>query len=131
MIRGTQLLVLVVMFALVSLCEVRAEDAKPIEAGKAEEFKATAYDLKEKADVSISLAFPAGKKAVITEKGDKKTDVHLFVYDAGKTIVAKDDSPGPDCNVDFTPKEGGTFNIVISNLGPGDNHVNLSIEIAK
>ena len=114
------------VFTLVVLCAARAEDA-----GKAEDFKGKAYDVKEKGAVAITLAFPAGKKAHLTVKSEKKSDVNLFVYDEAKKEVAKDDSPGPDCDVNFTPKEAGKYTIVLRNLGPGDNKSTLKVELAK
>ena len=108
-----------------------AQDTKPIDLGKAEEFKGKAFDIKEKGEVAILLTFPAGKKAAVTLRGEKKTDMHLFVYDANKKVVAKDDSPGPNCDVDFTPKKNERFTVVIRNLGPGANRVPLKVELAK
>ena len=123
--------VLAVLFGFVVLCGASAQDTKPIDEGKAEEFKGKAFDIKEKGEAAILLTFPAGKKASITLRGEKKTDVHLFVYDANKKVVAKDDSPGPNCDVDFTPKKSGKFTLVIRNLGPGANRVPLKVEVAK
>ena len=120
-----------VLFGFVVFCVASAQDTKPIDEGKAEEFKGKAYDVKEKGETAIQLTFSAGKKASITLRGEKKTDVHLFVYDANKKVVAKDDSPGPNCDVDFTPKKSGKFTLVIRNLGPGANRVPLKVEVAK
>src|SRR5262249_49805039 len=113
------------------LSSVRAEEVKPIDGGKAAEFKSKSFDVKEKGKVVVALTFPAGKEAVVTVRGEKKSDIHLFVYDAGKKVVAKDDSPGPDCDVKFTPKEAGTYTFEIRNLGPGDNRCALKVELAK
>ena len=115
----------------VLLSSVRAEEDKPIDGGKAEAFKSKSYDVKAKAKVTITLAFPAGKEAVVTVRGEKKSDIHLFVYDSAKKVVVKDDSPGPDCDVKFTPKEAGTYTFEIRNLGPGDNRCALKVELAK
>ena len=71
------------------------------------------------------------QEVTATTKGDKETDVHLFVYDADRKVVAKDDSPGPNCDVDFTPKKSGRFTLVIRNLGPGANRVPLKVVVAK
>jgi hypothetical protein len=124
--------VLVVFLALVALMGgVRAEGDKPIDGGKAEEFKSKAFDVKDKGKVTVALTFPAGKEAVVTVRGEKKTDVHLFVYDSAKKLVVKDDSPGPNCDVKFTPKEAGKYTFEIRNLGPGDNNCTLKVELAK
>jgi hypothetical protein len=123
--------VLAALFGLVLLGGAPAQDTKPTDEGKAEDFKGKTFDIKEKGETAILLAFPAGKKASITLRGEKKTDVHLFVYDADKKVVAKDDSPGPNCDVDFTPKTSGRFTLVIRNLGPGANRVPLKVVVAK
>ena len=127
--KSVQLSVLAILFALAALCPVRAE--KPADGGNAEEFKGNTFDVKEKGEATITLTFPAGKKATVTLRGKKKTDVHLFIYDADKKVVAKDVSPGPDCDAEFTPKESGKFTLVIRNLGPGDNRVPLKVVVAK
>ncbi|HKI33851.1 MAG TPA: hypothetical protein VKA46_18505 [Gemmataceae bacterium] len=122
----------VAVVALVALMGgVRAEEDKPIDGGKAEEFKGKTFDVKEKGKAVIALTFPAGKEAVVTVRCEKKTDVNLFVYDSAKKVVVKDDSPGPDCDVKFTPKEAGTYTLEIRNLGPGDNSCTLKVVIAK
>jgi hypothetical protein len=110
---------------------VRAKDDKPIDGGKAEDFKSKSFDVKEKGKVAVALTFPAGKEAVVTVRGEQKTDVHLFVYDAANKVVVKDDSPGPNCDVKFTPKEAGTYTFEIRNLGPGENRCVLKVELAK
>jgi hypothetical protein len=123
---------LLAFVALVTLLGgVRADEDKPIDGGKAEEFKSKSFDVKEKGKAKISMTFPAGKEAVVTVRGEKKTDVHFFVFDSAKTVVAKDDSPGPNCEVKFTPKEAGTYIFEIRNLGPGDNSCTLKVELAK
>jgi hypothetical protein len=122
----------VALVALAALLgAVQAQDDKPMDEGKAEEFKSKTYDVKEKGKVAVALTFPAGKEAVVTVRGEKKTDVHLFVYNAAKKAVVKDDSPGPDCDVKFTPKKAGTYTFEIRNLGPGDNRCALKVELAK
>jgi hypothetical protein len=123
--------VLVAVGALVTFSGVRAGAGKSTDGGKAEEFKEKAYDLKEKEKVVVTLVFPAGKEATITTGGDKKTDVHLFVYDGEGKEVAKDDSPGPDCEIKITPKAAGKHTLEVRNLGPGANRVTLKVEFVK
>ena len=130
-VKNVGAFVLAALFGLVVLRGAPAQDPKPIDEGKAENFKGKVFDIKEKGEASVLLTFPAGKKATITLRGEKKTDVHLFVYDANKKVVAKDDSPGPNCDVDFTLKEAGKLTLVIRNLGPGPNRVPLKVEVAK
>jgi hypothetical protein len=108
-----------------------AQAGKATDEGKAEEFKGKAFDLKEKDRAAITLTFPAGKEASVTVRSDKNTDVHLFIYDAVKKVVAKDDSPGPSCDLTFTPKESGKYTLEVVNLGPGGNRSTLKVEFAK
>jgi hypothetical protein len=129
--RHWQVGVLAVACAMAALGAAQARDDKPADEGKAEEFKGKSFDVKEKGKVSVTLTFPAGKEATITVKGEKKTDVHLFVYDAAGKQVAKDDSPGPDCEVKITPKEAGKYTLEIRNLGPGDTRAALKVSLGK
>jgi len=112
------------------LSGARAEE-KATDEGKAEDFKGKTFDLKEKGKASITLAFPAGKKATVTVRSEKKSDVNLYVHDAAKKVVAKDDSPGPDCDLTFTPKEAGKFTLEVVNLGPGGNRSTLKVDLGK
>ena len=105
--------------ALLALSALRAADPKPIDEGKAEEFKGKLYDVDDKGKAVVTLAFPAGKEATITVHGEKQTDVYLFVFDADGKQIAKDDSPGPDCEVKLTPKEAAKYTLEIRNQGPG------------
>jgi hypothetical protein len=118
-------LALVALGAL--LYGVPAQDNKATDAGKAEEFKGKTFDLKEKGRAAVTLSFPAGKKASLTVQSKKQTDVHLFVYDSAKKVVAKDDSPGPSCDLTFTPKKAGPYTLEVRNLGPGDNRSTLKV----
>jgi len=118
------------VFALAVLSRTPAEEAKETEAGKAEKFKGKTFKLKAKGKASITLIFPA-KEATVTVKSEKETDVNLYVYDADKKVVAKDDSPGPSCELTFTPKEAGKFTLEVVNLGPGDNKSTLKVAFKK
>ena len=121
--------VLAALCALVAFCAAQAREEK--DAGKAEDFKSKTFDVKEKGKAAVTLAFPAGKVATLTVRSEKKTDINLFVYDAAGKQVAKDDSPGPDCDIKFTPKEAGKYKLEVVNLGPGDNKSTLKVEFAK
>jgi hypothetical protein len=118
------------LFALAALGVLRADD-KPTDEGKAEDFKGKSFDLKEKTKAAIILTFASGKEALLTVRCDKKSDVNLFVYDEEKKVVAKDDSPGPDCDIKFTPKKSGKYTVEVVNAGPGDNKCNLTVAFAK
>jgi hypothetical protein len=108
-----------------------ADEDKPTDEGKAADFKGKSFDLKEKGEAAIILAFEGGKKVSVTVRSDKKTDINLFIYDAAKKLVEKDDSPGADCDVSFTPKEDGKLTVVVRNLGPGENHSTLKVKVSK
>ncbi len=109
---------LAALFALAVLCGVRAAEVKPTDEGKGEAFKGKTVEMKDKGDFAVILAFPAGKEVTATTKGDKETDVHLFVYDQDKKEVGKDTSPGPK------------FKLLVRNSG-GDNKVTLEVKVAK
>ena len=123
--------VLACLVGLVALSGTRAQDVKATDEGKAEDFKEKSYDVKEKGEVAILLAFKGGKKVSLVVKSDKNSDINLFVYDGAKKLVAKDDSPGPDCDLTFTPKADSKLTLVISNLGPGDNRSTLKVKVSK
>jgi len=57
--------------------------------------------------------------------------VHLFIYSKDKKEVGKDTSPGPKCEVKFTPAKDGKFKLLVRNLGPGSNKVTLEVTVAK
>jgi hypothetical protein len=117
------------LFALVVLCSARAGDDKPKDEGKAEEFKGKKFELKDKGKARIILSFPADKPALVTVKSEKKTDVNLFIYTVkGKKPIEKDDSPGPDCEIKFTPKKAGKYVLEVVNLGKGANTSTLKVE---
>jgi len=99
---------------------------------KAEDFKGKAFDLKAKTGKGhVTLTFAADKKAKVIVKSDSKTDVNLFVYDADKKQVAKDDSPGADCEIDFTPKKAGKYTLEVVNVGKEDTKSKLEISWPK
>ena len=82
-------------------------------------------------EAAIVLTCPTGKEVVATTKGEKETDVHLFIYDEDKKEVGKDTSPGPKCEIKFTPAKAGKYKLLVRNLGPGANKVTLEVKVAK
>jgi hypothetical protein len=128
--KNWQVSVLAALFTLAVLCGVRADDVKPSDEGKAADFKGKTVAMKDKGEFAILLAFSAGKEVIATTKGDKETDVHLFVYDADKKEVGKDTSPGPKCEVKFTPPKDGKYKLLVRNSG-GMNKVTLEVKVAK
>jgi hypothetical protein len=121
---------LTALFALAVLCGVRAAEVKPTDEGKGDEFKGKSVEMKDKGEFAVILAFSAAKEVTATTKGDKETDVHLFVYDEDKKEVGKDTSPGPKCEVKFTPAKDGKYKLLVRNSG-GDNKVTLEVKVAK
>jgi hypothetical protein len=118
------------VFALAVLLPVRGDDVKPSDEGKAAEFKGKTIEMKAKDEAAILLSVEAGKEYEATTKGDKDTDVNLFVYDQDGKEVGKDTSPGPKCSVKFTPKKEGKFKLLLTNTG-GANKVTLEVKAAK
>src|SRR5262249_48051693 len=111
-----KMLALAAAFALAVTWAARAEDDK--DEHKAEDFKGKTFELKAKdGKAHITLTFAEGKKAKITVKSDAKTDVNLYIWDADKKEVAKDDSEGPDCEIVFTPKKAGKYTLELRNVG--------------
>jgi hypothetical protein len=108
-----------------------AQDTKTADEGKGVDFKSKTYEMKDKGEVSILLSFAPGKEVTVTTKGDKETDVHLFIFGEDKKEVGKDTSPGPKCEVKFMPKEDGKFKLTVRNMGPGANAVTLDVKVAK
>jgi hypothetical protein len=121
---------LAALFAMTTLWAARAEDVKATDEGKGADFKGKTMEMKDKDEFAIILAFSAGKEVVVTTKGEKESDVHLFVYDEDKKEVGKDTSPGPKCEVKFTPAKDGKYKLVVHNSG-GTNKVTLEAKVAK
>jgi hypothetical protein len=119
---------LAVMFAVTTLCG--AQDVKPVDLGKGAAFTGKTIEMKDKDEVAYLLSFTAGKEFEATTDGPKNTDVHLFVYDTSGKEVAKDDSAGPKCSVQITPKKDGEYKFVIKNAG-GANTVTFKVKVAK
>jgi hypothetical protein len=118
-----------VLLSLAVLYAGRAGDAVAVAEGKGADFKGKTVDMKDNGEFAVLLAFPASKQVTATTKGTKETDVHLFVYDEGKKEVGKDVSPGPNCEVKFTPAAAGTYKLLVTNMG-GPNAVTLEVKIA-
>jgi len=110
---------------------VVALDDKPTEGGRESALKSMVFEIKEKSEVAVLLPFAPGREATVTTKGDKQTDVHLFIYDGDNKELGKDTSPGPKCEVKFTPMKEGTFKLLVKNEGPGSNKVTLEVKAAE
>jgi hypothetical protein len=116
--------------ALVASRAAVALEDKPIEAGKGSAFKNRVFEIKDKGEVAVLLSFAAGGPVTVTTNGEKQTDVHLFIQDGENTEVGKDISPGPKCEVKFTPTKEGAFKLLVKNEGPGSNSVTLEVKAA-
>src|SRR5580692_3095656 len=116
--------------ALVASGAAVALEDKPSEAGRGSAFKSRVFEIKEKGEVAVLLSFAAGRPVTVTTKGERETDVHLFIQDGDNNEVGKDTSPGPKCEVKFTPTKEGTFKLLVKNEGPGSNNVTLEVKAA-
>jgi hypothetical protein len=123
--------VLAVACAMVASGAAVARDDEPTDEGNGSAFKSKAYEMKEKGEVAILLMFEAGKAVTVTTNADNNTDVHMFIYDGDKKEIGKDTSPGPKCDVKFTPKKDGKFKLLVKNNGPGANKVKLEVKVAE
>jgi hypothetical protein len=121
---------LVVLFVVALVSRTTVGAVKPTDEGEGTKFQGKTVEMKEKGEFAVLLSFPAGKEVVATTDGKKKTDVHLFIYDAEKKEVGKDTSPGPKCEVKFTPAKEGKFKLLVHNVGPGANQVTLGVKVA-
>ena len=130
MIPIRTLTAVVLTFAAATLSSALADDTKPLDLGKATEFKGKALEMKDKDEVAILLSVEPGKEFHATTKGKSQTDVHLFVYDEAGTEVAKDDSSGPLCSVKITPAKAEKFKFVIKNSN-GDNTVTFEVKLTN
>jgi hypothetical protein len=122
--------VLAVVCAIAASSSVVAWDDKPNDSGKGPAFKNAVFQIKEQGEVALLAKFAADKEVVVTTNGNKETDVHLFVYDGDNKEVGKDTTPGPKCEVKFTPQKDGRFKLLVKNEGPGTNIVTLQANIA-
>jgi hypothetical protein len=130
-VKNWVLSVVAVACAVAAPAVVVALDDKPTEAGKGSALKSMVFEIKEKAEVAILLPFTAGREAIVTTNGDKQTDVHLFIYDSENKEVGKDTTPGPTCEVKFTPMKEGAFKLLVKNEGPEPNKVTLNVKAAE
>jgi hypothetical protein len=122
--------VLAVACAIVASGAGLARDDKPTDGGKGSAFESKAYAMKDKGEVAVVLTFEADKEVTVTTDGEKETDVNLFIYDGAKKEVGKDTSPGPKCEVKFTPKKAGKYRLLVKNSG-GANKVTLKVKVAE
>jgi hypothetical protein len=118
------------LFAVAVLYSTRAAETKPTDEGNGADFKGKTVEMADKGAFAITLNLPAGKEVTATTKGDKQTDVHLFVFDDENKEIGKDTSPGPKCEVKFTPAKEGKYRFLVRNSG-GANNVTLEVAVAK
>jgi hypothetical protein len=99
--------------------------------GKLDAFKGKKLDVKEKGEATFTLSFPGDQDVFIHVTSEKKSDINLYVYDAAKKEIVKDDSPGPECKVAFKLKSPQKLTVVVRNKGPGDNSSTVTAGISK
>jgi hypothetical protein len=116
------------LFAVLGGVGVAGDTVAALE-GKGAEFKGKTVEMKDKGEFAVLLTFSSGKQVTATTKGTKETDVHLFVYDDSKKEVGKDVSPGPNCEVKFTPAQDATYKFLVKNSG-GANAVTFEVKVA-
>ena len=126
-----QVAALATLLALMSHSVIRADDPKPSYDGKATEFKGMTFNMKVQGEVVVLLHCLAGKQVTVTTKGVKQTDVDLYIYDVNRREIAKDTSPGPKCELKFTPTHDEKVKVLVHNWGPGSNRVTLEAKVAK
>ena len=120
----------VFLFAVATLSPAQADEAKPSDEGKGASFKGKKIEMKDKAEAAMLLSFEAGEEFEATTKGERQTDVHLFVYDEAGKEVGKDDSTGPICSVKVTAAKSGKYKFVVKHF-KGDNTVTFDVKVAK
>jgi hypothetical protein len=121
---------LVILFSVALISRGTMGAVKPSDEGDGTKFSGKTVEMKGKSEFAVLLSFPAGKEVTATTDGEQNTDIHLFVYDSGKKEVGKDTSPGPKCEIKFTPAKQGKFKLLVKNLG-GPNKVTLSVKVAE
>ena len=114
------------LFLLAAYCASTAGEAPTSGA----DFKGKTVEMKDKGEFAVLLSFSANKEVTATTKGTKETDVHLFVYDESKKEIGKDVSPGPNCEVKFTPAKAETYKFLVKNSA-GVNSVTFEVKVAK
>jgi hypothetical protein len=122
---------LVVLFLVALISRTTTGVVKPIDALDGTKFTSKTVEMKAKSEFAVLLSFPGGKAVTATTDGEKKTDINLFVYEGERKEVAKDTSPGPKCEVKFTPAEDGKFKLLVRNLGPNPSKVTLGVKVAE
>lgn len=70
--------------------------------------------------------FRGGELAIIEVRGDGRTTLDVFVYDANGNLVVNTAGPGDQCRVSFTPGVNGMYRIVVINRGGGQNRYTMS-----
>ena len=68
-------------------------------------------------DVYSDITFYAGETAMINVIGDGDTDLDCYVYDEGGHLIDSDEDYTDVCNLIWTPRWTGPFELQIKNLG--------------
>ncbi|MCI0378750.1 MAG: hypothetical protein L0215_14170 [Gemmataceae bacterium] len=84
------------------------------------------FELGDKENGVLLVRFKAGARAEIKVESEKETDVDLYVIDGKGKFVARDTRISKNCQVDFTPDATQVFQLLVDNLGPGNNKSKLT-----
>jgi hypothetical protein len=84
------------------------------------------FDIKEDETKVFELDFTKDAPAAVFIDSEKMADVDVIVKDKNGNEITADDSVSPNCAVSWTPAYTGTFRILVTNLGQGDNRCKLS-----
>ncbi|MCI0639602.1 MAG: hypothetical protein L0Y72_02545 [Gemmataceae bacterium] len=95
-------------------------------AGEKSKSSLKSFHLKDKENGVLLVRFKAGVTAEIKVESEKETDVDLYVIDGKGKYVARDTRISKNCHVEFTPEATLVFQLLVNNLGPGDNKSQLT-----
>lgn len=65
----------------------------------------------------FSIKFYANNPSQITIRGDRSTDLDLYVFDSQGRLVARDTDYDDQCIVYFTPRATDIYTVKVENLG--------------
>ncbi|MFQ5845697.1 MAG: hypothetical protein ACE5JG_11995 [Planctomycetota bacterium] len=65
----------------------------------------------------FTVTFPGGRAARVYVRGDRSSDLDLYVYDENGNLIGKDLGFTDSCVVRWTPRWTGPFVVVVKNRG--------------
>lgn len=75
---------------------------------------------------TFDVACNGGEVTAVSVHGDGDTDLDVLVYDGRGVLIASDTDSSDRCFVTFYAITGGTFRIVVRNLGSVYNEFDIS-----